>query len=149
MSIFKDKTLLISGGTGSFGNAVLKRFLRTDIGEIRIFFTRWEESGWYAARVSGEVPWCSSQDQVLHRRCKKSWVLPLCNSWYGFYFPCCGLETGAQLWVLPRWNTSVSKLTSSPSIQYAITVTSIAQPVAHSPKIGQHWTLLQRCCQTF
>ena len=37
MSIFKDKTLLISGGTGSFGNAVLKRFLRTDIGEIRIF----------------------------------------------------------------------------------------------------------------
>ena len=46
-------------------------------------------------------------------------------------------------------NTSVSKLTSSPSIQYAITVTSIAQPVAHSPKIGQHWTLLQRSCQTF
>ena len=37
MSIFKDKTLLISGGTGSFGNAVLKRFLRSDIGEIRIF----------------------------------------------------------------------------------------------------------------
>lgn len=37
MSIFKDKVLLISGGTGSFGNAVLKRFLRTDVGEIRIF----------------------------------------------------------------------------------------------------------------
>ena len=37
MSIFKDKVLLITGGTGSFGNAVLKRFLRTDIGEIRIF----------------------------------------------------------------------------------------------------------------
>ncbi len=37
MSIFKDKTLLITGGTGSFGNAVLNRFLRTDIGEIRIF----------------------------------------------------------------------------------------------------------------
>ncbi len=37
MSLFKDKVLLISGGTGSFGNAVLKRFLRTDIGEIRIF----------------------------------------------------------------------------------------------------------------
>lgn len=37
MSIFKDKTLLITGGTGSFGNAVLKRFLTTDIGEIRIF----------------------------------------------------------------------------------------------------------------
>ena len=37
MSIFADKTLLITGGTGSFGNAVLNRFLRTDIGEIRIF----------------------------------------------------------------------------------------------------------------
>ncbi|QXH52902.1 polysaccharide biosynthesis protein [Pseudomonas fakonensis] len=35
--MFSGKTLLISGGTGSFGNAVLKRFLDTDIGEIRIF----------------------------------------------------------------------------------------------------------------
>ena len=37
MSIFKDKTLLIPGGTGSFGNAVLRRFLDSDIREIRIF----------------------------------------------------------------------------------------------------------------
>ena len=37
MSLFKDKTLLITGGTGSFGNAILNRFLKTDIGEIRIF----------------------------------------------------------------------------------------------------------------
>lgn len=37
MSVFKDKTLLITGGTGSFGNAVLRRFLDTDIKEIRIF----------------------------------------------------------------------------------------------------------------
>ena len=36
-TIFADKTLLITGGTGSFGNAVLNRFLDTDIGEIRIF----------------------------------------------------------------------------------------------------------------
>ena len=36
MSLFTGKTLLITGGTGSFGNAVLRRFLRTDIGEIRI-----------------------------------------------------------------------------------------------------------------
>ena len=36
-SLFKDKILLITGGTGSFGNAVLNRFLKTDIGEIRIF----------------------------------------------------------------------------------------------------------------
>ncbi len=37
MSSFTNKTLLITGGTGSFGNAVLNRFLDTDIGEIRIF----------------------------------------------------------------------------------------------------------------
>ena len=37
MSIFKDKVLMITGGTGSFGNTVLKHFLETDIKEIRIF----------------------------------------------------------------------------------------------------------------
>ncbi len=37
MSQFKDKILLITGGTGSFGNAVLNRFLETDIKEIRVF----------------------------------------------------------------------------------------------------------------
>ena len=37
MSLFKGKTLLITGGTGSFGNAVLNRFLETDIKEIRVF----------------------------------------------------------------------------------------------------------------
>lgn len=36
-TMWKNKTLLITGGTGSFGNAVLQRFLKTDIGEIRIF----------------------------------------------------------------------------------------------------------------
>ncbi len=37
MSLFTNKTLMITGGTGSFGNAVLNRFLCTDIGEIRVF----------------------------------------------------------------------------------------------------------------
>lgn len=37
MSLFTNKTLMITGGTGSFGNAVLNRFLKADIGEIRIF----------------------------------------------------------------------------------------------------------------
>lgn len=37
MSIFKQSVLLISGGTGSFGSTVLKRFIKTDIGEIRVF----------------------------------------------------------------------------------------------------------------
>ena len=37
MSLFINKTLMITGGTGSFGNTVLRRFLETDIGEIRVF----------------------------------------------------------------------------------------------------------------
>ena len=37
MSAFHNSTLLITGGTGSFGHTVLKHFLETDIGEIRIF----------------------------------------------------------------------------------------------------------------
>lgn len=37
MGVYKGKTLLVVGGTGSFGNAVVDRFLKTDIGEIRIF----------------------------------------------------------------------------------------------------------------
>ena len=35
--VFKDKTLLITGGSGSFGNALIKKLLDTDIKEIRIF----------------------------------------------------------------------------------------------------------------
>ena len=35
--MFKNKTLLITGGTGSFGNAVLKRFINSEMKEIRIF----------------------------------------------------------------------------------------------------------------
>lgn len=37
LDIFKDKVLLVTGGTGTFGNAVVRRFLNTDIREIRVF----------------------------------------------------------------------------------------------------------------
>ena len=37
MSVYEDKVLLITGGTGSFGHTVLKHFLNSDVGEIRIF----------------------------------------------------------------------------------------------------------------
>jgi len=43
--MFRNKILLITGGTGTFGNAVLKHFLSTDIKEIRIFFPRRKETG--------------------------------------------------------------------------------------------------------
>ena len=47
MSLFTNKTLMITGGTGSFGNAVLNRFLETDIGE-NIFEIR-KKAGRYAS----------------------------------------------------------------------------------------------------
>lgn len=55
MSLFVNKTLMITGGTGSFGNAVLNRFLKTDIGEIS--FNIW------GIRVSG----CIQKNQQARR----------------------------------------------------------------------------------
>ena len=54
MSIFKNSTLLITGGTGSFGNAVLSRFLDTDIAEIRVFSRDEKKTGRYASRDSSK-----------------------------------------------------------------------------------------------
>jgi UDP-glucose 4-epimerase len=52
--VFKDQVLLITGGTGTFGNAVLRRFLETDIREIRIFSR--DEKKQYDMRVSLQSP---------------------------------------------------------------------------------------------
>lgn len=62
MSLFTGKTLIITGGTGSFGNAVLNRFLRTTYWRNPYLFPWWEEAGWYASRISGEDAESSRQD---------------------------------------------------------------------------------------
>ena len=49
--MFKNKILLITGGTGSFGNAVLNRFLNTDIKEIRIFSGDEKKTRRYAKEI--------------------------------------------------------------------------------------------------
>jgi len=51
MKTFSDKVLLITGGTGSFGNAILRRFLCTDIREIRIFSRDEKKTRRYAKAV--------------------------------------------------------------------------------------------------
>ena len=68
MSEFNGATLLITGGTGSFGNTVLKHFLVSDIEQIRIF-SRDEKK----------------QDDMRH------------HARGGLYFPCGGPEAGSQL----------------------------------------------------
>ena len=60
--MFKDKVLLITGGTGTFGNAVLRRFLETDIREIRVF-SRDEKK-----QDDMRTAYAQPEAQVLHRR---------------------------------------------------------------------------------
>lgn len=52
---FKDKTLVITGGTGSFGSTVLKHFLTTDIGEIRIISRDEKKTGLDETYITGSV----------------------------------------------------------------------------------------------
>ncbi len=49
---FKNKTLLITGGTGSFGNAVIRKFLDTGIKEIRVFSRDEKKSGAWESRTT-------------------------------------------------------------------------------------------------
>ena len=56
MDAFKGKTLLIVGGTGSFGNAVLERFLPTDVGEIRVFSRDEKKQDDMRHRIQAESP---------------------------------------------------------------------------------------------
>lgn len=53
---FKDKTLVITGGTGSFGSTVLKHFLTTDIGEIRIFSRDEKKQDWMRHTIQAHYP---------------------------------------------------------------------------------------------
>jgi UDP-glucose 4-epimerase len=61
--MFKNKTLLITGGTGSFGNAVLMRFLDSEISEIRIFSRDEKKQDDLRKKI------CKSQIEVLHWGC--------------------------------------------------------------------------------
>lgn len=56
MGVFHDRTLLITGGTGSFGNAVLNRFINSDIGEIRIFSRDEAKQDALRHRLQAEYP---------------------------------------------------------------------------------------------
>ena len=57
---FKDKVLVITGGTGSFGSTVLKHFLSSDIGEIRIFSRDEKKQDWMRHTLQAQYPdYCS------------------------------------------------------------------------------------------
>ena len=67
-TVFKDKTLMITGGTGSFGNTVLKHFMNTDLAEIRIFSRDEKKQDDMRHRLQDEVPGTRLQGALLHRR---------------------------------------------------------------------------------
>ena len=66
MSAFSGATLMITGGTGSFGNTVLKHFLETDIGQIRIF-SRDEITRRNVTRYSSKASEYSEEGEVSYR----------------------------------------------------------------------------------
>ncbi len=73
--MFKDKILLITGGTGSFGNAVMKRFLDSDIKEIRIFSRDEKKTRRYAEEIQ------QRQIEILHWRCSGHQQCQKCDVW--------------------------------------------------------------------
>lgn len=85
--MLKNKTLMITGGTGSFGNAVLKRFLATDIKEIRIF-SRDEKKQDDMRRAYGNEKIKFYLGDVRDKASIQHAQL---------YFSCCGPEAGALL----------------------------------------------------
>ena len=61
MSLFAGKTLMITGGTGSFGSTVLKHFLTSDIGEIRIFSRDEKKQDWMRHSIQAKYPNCAGK----------------------------------------------------------------------------------------
>ena len=86
MSAFDNATLMITGGTGSFGSTVLKHFLDSDLKEIRIF-SRDEKK----------------QDDMRHElQAKHPDTAKKVKFYIGVHLPCCRTEAGSFLRVLPH-----------------------------------------------
>ncbi len=82
-SVFKNRTLMITGGTGSFGHTVLKHFLQTDIGEIRIFSRDEKKQDDMRHELQAQYPEQAGKVK--------------CHAGSGLDFPCGSVETGPFL----------------------------------------------------
>ena len=96
MSIFAGKTLMITGGTGSFGNAVLNRFLRTDIDEIRIFSRDEKKQDDMRHEYQVKYP------DVAHKIKFFIGDVRDCHARRRLHLPRCCPEAGTKLRVLPH-----------------------------------------------
>ena len=94
MSIFADKTLMITCGTGSFGNAVLNRFLRSDIAEIRIFSRDEKKQDDMRHEYQVKYPDVAHKIKFFIGDVRN---LQECHARRGLHFPCGCTEAGPQL----------------------------------------------------
>ena len=98
MGVFTGKTLMITGGTGSFGNAVLNRFLQTDIGEIRIFSRDEKKQDDMRHEYQAKMPEVAEKIQFyigdVRRSCSR-----VRGAMHGvdYIFPCSSIKTGSVL----------------------------------------------------
>ena len=99
--MFKDKTLMITGGTGSFGNAVLNRFLQTDIGEIRIFSRDEKKQDDMRHEFQAKMPEVSDKIKFFIGDVRD--LASVKNAIHGVdYLPCGGLKAGSVLRIFPH-----------------------------------------------
>ena len=101
MSQFMDKTLMITGGTGSFGNAVLNRFLRTDIGEIRVFSRDEKKQDDMRHEFQARMPEVADKIKFYIGDVRDLESCRGRDAWGGLHFPCGGTQAGAFLRILP------------------------------------------------
>ena len=93
--MFKDKTLLITGGTGSFGNAVLRRFADSDLREIRIFSRDEKKQDDMRKRYK------NPKIQFYIGDVRDDDIGYGCGARSGFHFPCRRAQAGAVMRVSP------------------------------------------------
>ena len=101
-TVFAGKTLLITGGTGSFGNTVLKHFLCHRHRRDPHLFPRRKKAGRHAPRLPAPISGAERQDQILYRRRAQSGQPARRDARRGLYFPRGRAQAGSQLRVLPH-----------------------------------------------
>ena len=99
--MFKDKTLMITGGTGSFGNAVLNRFISGDIGEIRIFSRDEKKQDDMRHDFQARMPQYADKLKFYIGDVRDIQSVKKRHARRGLHLPCGGAQAGAFMRVFP------------------------------------------------
>ena len=99
MSAFDNKTLMITGGTGSFGNTVLKHFMHTELAEIRIFSRDEKKQDDMRHRLQETSPELAGKVRFFIGDVRNPQSVR--DAWGGLHLPRGGAQAGAFLRILP------------------------------------------------